>query len=110
MIKNICLWLADTSLSHTFRDIFWLVPLVQTVHILSISIVLTAAGTLAFRLKMLLVIALVVVLRTLHSKRRIDNGQLESSASVLRAPRALGLVTLVLTVSMVIAGRLIAYT
>ena len=43
---DFCLGLAGSLLSHAIRDIFWLVPLVQTIHFLSIAIVLTAIGTL----------------------------------------------------------------
>ena len=49
----------------------------------------------AFRWKMLMVLALVIVLRWLRLTPR--------------APRTLGLMALLLTVSIVIAGRLIAY-
>lgn len=160
MIKTLCLWLAETPLSSAIRDTFWLVPLVQTIHILSVAIVLIATGTMAFRLlglagrsrpfapmakyflpwiwravivllltgvmliiaeperellnisfqlKMLLVIALVLVLRSVQWDRQTEPAHAGPTVHVLRAPQALGIVMLVLTASIVVAGRLIAY-
>jgi hypothetical protein len=50
MISEFCDWLASTPLSQLFQDLQWFVPLVQTVHILSIAVVVFAIGMLAFRL------------------------------------------------------------
>ena len=41
MIPAFCDWLVATSISRQFQDWTWFVPLVQTVHILSIAVVLT---------------------------------------------------------------------
>ncbi len=41
MIPAFCDWLAATSLSRTFQELTWFVPLVQTVHILCIAVLLT---------------------------------------------------------------------
>jgi hypothetical protein len=35
-------WLADTSLSHLLQNVDWLVPAIQTVHILGIAVVMAA--------------------------------------------------------------------
>ena len=64
---------------------------------------------IAFRLKMLMVIALVIVLRWVRLNPQTEPSGVASSAMELRAPRTLGLIALLLTVSIVIAGRLIAY-
>lgn len=50
MISDFCDWLASTPLSQLFQDLQWFVPLVQTVHILSIAVVVFAIGMMAFRL------------------------------------------------------------
>jgi hypothetical protein len=44
MISAFCDWLVATSLSRTFQDWTWFVPMVQTVHILCIAVVLTSIG------------------------------------------------------------------
>ncbi len=41
MISAFCDWLVATSLSRTFQELTWFVPLVQTIHILCIAVVLT---------------------------------------------------------------------
>jgi hypothetical protein len=50
MIEAFCHWLAATPLSQLFQNLSWFVPLVQTVHILSIAVVVFAIGMLDFRL------------------------------------------------------------
>jgi uncharacterized membrane protein YadS len=40
MIQEFCNWLAGTRLSQAFADTAWFVPLVQTIHIVSIAVVL----------------------------------------------------------------------
>ncbi len=50
MIENFCTWLAATALSRTLAPLEWLVPIVQTVHILGIAVTLTALVMLDFRL------------------------------------------------------------
>ncbi len=44
MIREFCRWLAATSLSEHIQDIFWVIPTVQIVHIVSIAIVMTSDG------------------------------------------------------------------
>jgi hypothetical protein len=43
-------WLAATQASAVIQDVSWIIPLVQTIHILSISIVLSSVGMLDLRL------------------------------------------------------------
>ena len=50
MIKSFSTWIADTPLSHLIEDVQWIVPLVQTIHILSIAVVLSGVGMLDLRL------------------------------------------------------------
>ena len=35
-------WLADTTLSHVLQDVEWLVPAIQTVHILAVAVVMAS--------------------------------------------------------------------
>lgn len=50
MIEDFCAWLAATPLSVAFQVWTWFVPLVQTVHIVSVAVVLTAVYVIALRL------------------------------------------------------------
>ncbi len=50
MIKEFCTWLEVTPLSQTFQNISWIIPTVQTVHIVSIAIVMTGMAMLDLRL------------------------------------------------------------
>jgi iron complex outermembrane recepter protein len=50
MIQEFCDWLAATPVSQLFADLEWFVPTVQTLHILSIAVVVTTLGMLDFRL------------------------------------------------------------
>jgi uncharacterized membrane protein SirB2 len=50
MIKEFCTWLETTPLSQTFQNISWIIPTVQTVHIVSIAIVMTSMAMLDLRL------------------------------------------------------------
>ena len=50
MIKEFCDWLSRTSVSVAFQSANWFVPTVQTVHIISIAILLTAVYVVSFRL------------------------------------------------------------
>ena len=42
MLEHFVSWLADTRASDVIRDVTWIIPAVQTVHILAISAVVTA--------------------------------------------------------------------
>ena len=50
MIQEFCDWLSATALSVAFQTATWFVPAVQTVHIISIAILLTSVYVLSFRL------------------------------------------------------------
>jgi len=50
VIKEFCAWLAATPLSEHIQDAFWVIPTVQTVHIVSIAIVMTSMAMLDLRL------------------------------------------------------------
>ena len=50
MIKQFCLWLSATPISQWIQDAFWVIPTVQTVHIVSIAIVMTSMAMLDLRL------------------------------------------------------------
>ena len=48
-LDSFCDWLKDTSFSMTLQTKEWIIPLVQTVHILAIAAVVGAAITLSLR-------------------------------------------------------------
>ena len=50
MILEFCKWLAQTPLSILFQSVSWVVPSVQTVHILCVAIVVTRCAMLDLRL------------------------------------------------------------
>ena len=160
MISEFCDWLAATPISQMFQDLGWFVPLVQTVHILSIAVVVTAVAmtgskllgasiraqslaamvsyfmpwvwialatllvtgilltvtepsrellNLAFRIKMLMVLALAGLLLIVQSRLRRDPEYWSQSVGRQAAARAIGALALLLGVSIVVAGRWIAY-
>ena len=160
MIQQFCDWLAATSLSQWFAGMDWFVPTVQTLHILSIAVVVTTLGMLdfrllrlirsgpplptlagnfipwtwralgvllvsgilliiteptrelmndAFRLKMLMVLALVVLTFVFQAATTREPGYWTASPARRRLGGALGITSLLLCLSIVAAGRLIAY-
>lgn len=160
MLRAFCIWLSRTPISEAFQDWRWFVPIVQTLHILSIAVLLTAvyfiglallgyspvrqplaglaAGTMpwiwralavlsitgllliiteparellngAFRTKMLIVVALVLLLRFIQIRLRASPHHWELSAGRRLAARALGAAALLMGAALVIAGRWIAY-
>jgi hypothetical protein len=50
MLHQFATALANTSLSKLIEDISWIVPLVQTIHILALAIILSSAAMLNLRL------------------------------------------------------------
>jgi hypothetical protein len=50
VIREFCEWLSATPLSQNIQDAFWVIPTVQTVHIVSIAIVMTSMAMLDLRL------------------------------------------------------------
>jgi hypothetical protein len=157
VISQFCKWLDATPISQTFQSLVWFVPTVQTVHILSIAVVMTSVGMLAgklvgitgrnqtlsamvsslmpwvwcalavllatgllltitepsrellnaaFRAKMLMVLAMAGILRLVQVRLREDPdywGRRRAAAG------GLGAASLVLAVTIIVAGRWIAY-
>jgi hypothetical protein len=50
VIQEFCDWLSMTGISVAFQSADWFVPTVQTVHIISIAILLTSVYVMSFRL------------------------------------------------------------
>lgn len=50
MLRALCDWLSNTPLSMAIQDAFWVIPTVQTVHIVSIAVVMTSMAMLDLRL------------------------------------------------------------
>jgi hypothetical protein len=51
MLREFATWIADTGLSHTFQDWSdWLIPISQSIHIISVSVIFTAAIVISTRL------------------------------------------------------------
>jgi hypothetical protein len=50
MIPEFCKWLAQTPLSIMFQSVSWIVPSVQTIHILCVAIIVTRSAMLDLRL------------------------------------------------------------
>ena len=160
MMQQFSDWLAATSVSQLFAGLSWFVPTVQTLHILSIAVVVTTLGMLdfrllrlirsgpplqtlagnfipwtwralgvllatgllliiteptrelmndAFRLKMLMVLALVVLTLVFQTANTREPGYWSASPARRRLGGVLGIASLLLCVSIVAAGRLIAY-
>jgi uncharacterized protein DUF6644 len=157
VISQFCKWLDATPVSQTFQSLVWFVPSVQTVHILSIAVVMTSVGMLAgklagitgrnqtlsamvssimpwvwcalavllatgllltitepsrellnaaFRAKMLMVLAMAGILRLVQVRLRQDPdywGRRRAAAG------GLGAASLLLAVTIIVAGRWIAY-
>jgi len=160
MIEQFCEWLASTSLSQLFGRLSWVVPLVQTLHILSIAVVVTSLAmmdfrllrltksgptlpemsrsfmpwtwgalvvllatgilltitepsrellNLVFRLKMALVLLLVLLTLAFQQALRKDPEYWSASPQRRRIGGLIGVVSLMLCISIVTAGRMIAY-
>ncbi len=160
MIQQFSDWLAATALSQLFAGLGWFVPTVQTLHILSIAVVVTTLGMLdfrllrlirsgpplatlagsfipwtwralgvllvsgilliiteptrelmndAFRLKMVMVAVLVVLTVVFQRATTREPGYWTASGGRRLLGGVLGVASLFLCVSIVAAGRLIAY-
>jgi uncharacterized membrane protein len=156
-------WLEATSASEVIQRIFWIIPTVQIVHILAISVVFAsmamldarllglagtrhsvaslahrflpwlwsslvvlavtgsililgephrALGNLTFALKMAMLAAAVAATLALQGllKRDIGAGNADLAPAHAGIARAIGLVSLLLWIGIIVAGRLIAYT
>lgn len=49
-LDSFCTWLAGTAVSQTLQTVGWIIPAVQTVHILAVAAVVTAALMIDLRL------------------------------------------------------------
>lgn len=50
MINEFATWLASTRANDVVQNVTWIIPVVQSIHILCIAIVITSVGMLDFRL------------------------------------------------------------
>jgi uncharacterized membrane protein SirB2 len=50
MLMHFSKWLAATPISNLIQNVLWIIPLVQTIHILSIAIVLSSVGMVVLRI------------------------------------------------------------
>lgn len=50
MLRGFCEWLGNTPLSMAIQNAFWVIPVVQTVHILAIAVVMSSVVMLNLRL------------------------------------------------------------
>src|SRR5512146_2933929 len=50
MLQNFAQWLSDTPPSRLIQDVLWIIPAVQTMHILAIAVVLSSVAMIELRL------------------------------------------------------------
>jgi hypothetical protein len=50
MLPNFCNWLSNTPLSLKIQTVLWIIPAVQTIHILCVAVVMSTMAMLDFRL------------------------------------------------------------
>jgi len=50
MIPEICDWLSSTRVSQVIQDVSWIIPTVQSLHILSVAVVMSSMAMLDLRL------------------------------------------------------------
>jgi hypothetical protein len=53
-LSEFCKWLAATPLSHTIQAVGWIIPALQTIHILSVAVVFSSAILVDLRIWQLL--------------------------------------------------------
>ena len=54
MLRDLSSWLAATALSHTIQTAGWIIPLLQTIHILAVAVLFSSAILMDLRLWRLL--------------------------------------------------------
>lgn len=54
MLKALSTWLAATALSHTIQTVGWIIPALQTIHILAVAVVFSSAVLVDLRIWRLL--------------------------------------------------------
>ena len=97
MIQSFCDWLSNTSLSLTIQTVMWIIPVVQTVHILCVAVVMSSMAMLA---------TVIVITFIVERKNAKDPDYWESRGA---AAALTGLASLLLWVGIITAGRWIAY-
>jgi hypothetical protein len=50
VLRDLCRWLAATPLSHTIRTTGWIIPTLQTIHILGVAVVFSSAVLVNLRI------------------------------------------------------------
>jgi len=50
LLSELSKWLATTSLSHTIQTVSWIIPTLQTIHILSVAVVFSSAVLVDLRI------------------------------------------------------------
>lgn len=50
MIRELATWIANTSMSHLFQNVSWVVPTSQSIHVVCIGVVFGAAVMISLRL------------------------------------------------------------
>jgi hypothetical protein len=128
-LDSFCAWLDQTPLSQAIQTTGWIVPAVQTIHILAIAAVLSSALMIALRLetrfRRVIWLALPVLLATGlvmivgEPLRALANPIFQLKMSLLVAGvvimllpwrnRAVAVASLSLWIGIVFAGRWIAY-
>ncbi|MEI9965067.1 MAG: DUF6644 family protein [Caulobacteraceae bacterium] len=153
-------WLADTPLSLTIQNVSWIIPTVQTIHILSIALVISSvfmmdlrllgvigrgqptaayvhrflpliwwtlivlliSGSIliigeparslmnpAFQFKMCMLILAIIVTLTLHRPVGRDPAYWELTPGRVQTGKIIAVVSMLVWVSIIFAGRWIAY-
>ena len=160
-LNQFCVWLDQTALSQTIQTQAWIVPTVQTIHILAIAVVMTSAlmidlrligvvgrdqslarisarflpfvwwpllvllatGAImiigeparslknsVFQLKVALIIVALIVTFIFQAMLRKDPGFGDVARKARSAPLAIAIVSILLWVGIICAGRWIAYS
>jgi putative copper export protein len=50
LLREFSKWLATTPLSHTIQTVKWIIPTLQTIHILSVAVAFSSAALVCFRM------------------------------------------------------------
>jgi putative copper export protein len=50
VVHTLIVWIEGTSLNQLVQNVFWIIPVVQTIHILSVSVVISSMAMLDLRL------------------------------------------------------------
>ena len=160
-IEDFCTWLEQTPLSESIQQNLWVVPAIQTIHILSIAALFISVVTInlrlmnfsetdqsiasvfarfgkivwwslpllflsgvllivgeparslandVFQLKMLLLVSVLIIMVLLQKRLAIDDKYWESTTKHQMTARILAIISIGCWVSIICAGRWIAYT